>query len=221
MIAGTIIGIERQWRKKLAGIRTMSLVTLGATLFVLLSSMIELDSSPTRIAAQVVSGIGFLAGGVILRDGFSVTGLNTAATLWCAAAVGSLIGAGFRIEGLVAAVAITAVNIIIRLLSYKIDRLTQEDNQILSNHQPIYLSIVGKSSAELVLRTEIIQLLDRHYLKFCHFSCTDLAGEKVRLSIEIEPVAHIKPSTQKIVTHLSQQAEVLEIQQIAEGESSW
>lgn len=58
----------------------MSLVTLGATLFVLLSSMIELDSSPTRIAAQVVSGIGFLAGGVILRDGFSVTGLNTAAT---------------------------------------------------------------------------------------------------------------------------------------------
>jgi putative Mg2+ transporter-C (MgtC) family protein len=81
LLAGAVIGIERQWRKKLAGFRTMVLVSLGATIFVSLSSMVANDASPTRIAAQVVSGIGFLAGGIILRDGFSVTGLNTAATL--------------------------------------------------------------------------------------------------------------------------------------------
>lgn len=62
-----------------------------------------LDASPSRIAAQVVSGIGFLGGGVIIRDGFSIRGLNTAATLWCAAAVGTLTGAGFLVAALLGA----------------------------------------------------------------------------------------------------------------------
>ncbi|MED1609034.1 MgtC/SapB family protein [Bacillus paranthracis] len=87
IIVGACIGMERQWRHRMAGLRTNALVSLGACIFVLLSVMIDHDASPSRIASQVVSGIGFLGGGVIIRDGFSIRGLNTAATLWCAAGV--------------------------------------------------------------------------------------------------------------------------------------
>ena len=69
-----LLVLERQWRKKLAGVRTMVLAPLGSNDFVSLSSMVASDTSPTRIAAQVVSGIGFLAGGIILRDGLVVKG---------------------------------------------------------------------------------------------------------------------------------------------------
>src|ERR1700755_814321 len=90
---GALIGLERQWRARVAGLRTNALVAGGATLFVLYAVATE-DSSPTRVASYVVSGIGFLGGGVILREGANVRGLNTAATLWCSAAVGVLAGRG-------------------------------------------------------------------------------------------------------------------------------
>jgi len=94
-LLGALIGLERQWRQRMAGLRTNTLVATGAALFVMLSVLTPSDSSPSRIAAQVVSGIGFLARGVILREGLTVRGLNTATTIWCAAAIGSLSGAGF------------------------------------------------------------------------------------------------------------------------------
>jgi len=93
-ILGGIIGTERQWRHRTAGLRTNTLVSLGSALFVILSLKISGDSSPSRIASQIVSGIGFLGAGVIMKEGFTVRGLNTAATLWCSAAVGSLAGMG-------------------------------------------------------------------------------------------------------------------------------
>src|SRR5713226_6382373 len=77
---GAAIGVERQWRQRMAGLRTNALVATGAALFVMLGTMIQGESSPTRIVSYVVSGIGFLGGGVILREGFTVRGLNTAAT---------------------------------------------------------------------------------------------------------------------------------------------
>src|ERR1700730_9017369 len=92
---GVGIGLERQWRQRLAGLRTTALVATGACLFVILSVVHSDVTSADRIAAQIVSGIGFLGAGVIIRDGLGIRGLNTAATLWCAAAVGALAGAGF------------------------------------------------------------------------------------------------------------------------------
>ena len=85
---GALIGIERQYRARMAGLRTNALVAAGSALFVLLSAngFHGADADPTRVAAQIVSGIGFLGAGVILRDGVNIRGLNTAATLWCAAA---------------------------------------------------------------------------------------------------------------------------------------
>src|SRR5271169_6938526 len=91
-LMGACIGFERQWRQRMAGLRTNTLVAIGAASFVVFESLFPDDESPTRVAAQVVSGIGFLGAGIIFREGLQVTGLNTAATLWCSAAVGLLAG---------------------------------------------------------------------------------------------------------------------------------
>jgi putative Mg2+ transporter-C (MgtC) family protein len=94
LLCGAAIGSERQVRQRMAGLRTNALVALGAASFVVFSALYPDEVSPTRVAAQVVSGIGFLGAGIIFRDGFNVHGLNTAATLWCSAAVGMFAGAG-------------------------------------------------------------------------------------------------------------------------------
>lgn len=94
MTCGAVIGSERQVRQRMAGLRTNALVALGAAAFVVFSGLFPDEVSPTRVAAQIVSGIGFLGAGIIFRDGFNVHGLNTAATLWCSAAVGMMAGAG-------------------------------------------------------------------------------------------------------------------------------
>ena len=93
-LVGASIGFERQWRQRMAGLRTNTLVAIGAASFVIFAGLFPDEGSPTRVAAQVVSGIGFLGAGIIFREGLQVTGLNTAATLWCSAAVGLLAGSG-------------------------------------------------------------------------------------------------------------------------------
>ena len=113
-ILGVGIGIERQWLKTRSVLKTNVLVTLGAAMFVMLSVMTPGDASPTRISAQVVSGIGFLGAGVILREGASVRGINTAATLWCAGAIGSLVGAGFLVQAYFGTVAVVGANLLLR-----------------------------------------------------------------------------------------------------------
>jgi len=111
---GTLIGLERQWRQHQAGLRTNALVALGAALFVSLSHLMSDANSPTRIASYIVSGLGFLGGGVILRDGLTVKGLNTAATLWCTGAVGTLAGAGFPFEAAAGTAAVLTVHLGLR-----------------------------------------------------------------------------------------------------------
>ena len=115
---GTVIGFERQYRARMAGLRTNALVAAGATLFVLLSAhgFTGAGADPTRVAAQIVSGIGFLGAGVILREGLTVRGLNTAATLWCSAAVGSLAGAGLYLTAVAGTAVVVAVNVALRPL---------------------------------------------------------------------------------------------------------
>jgi putative Mg2+ transporter-C (MgtC) family protein len=111
---GTVIGVERQWRQHQAGLRTNALVALGAALFVSLSQLMGDTASPTRIASYIVSGLGFLGGGVILRDGLNVKGMNTAATLWCTGAVGTLAGAGFLLEAIAGTAAVLTVHLGLR-----------------------------------------------------------------------------------------------------------
>ena len=97
MAAGGIIGVERELSNKSAGLKTNMLVSIGACIYVLINlSIIDErgQGDPTRIIGQIVTGIGFLGGGVILHRGANVHGLTTAATIWCSAAIGCLAGLG-------------------------------------------------------------------------------------------------------------------------------
>ncbi|MBU2982285.1 MgtC/SapB family protein [Lentibacter algarum] len=114
LFCGALVGSERQVRQRMAGLRTNALVALGAAGFVVFSTQFPDELSPTRVAAQVVSGIGFLGAGIIFRNGFTVHGLNTAATLWCSAAVGIMAGAGFLLHGLLLTALIVFVNLGLR-----------------------------------------------------------------------------------------------------------
>lgn len=116
LVLGAIIGAERQWRQRFAGLRTNALVALGAAGFVTFSQLMPGDASPTRVAAQVVSGIGFLGAGVIFREGANVKGLNTAATIWCSAAAGLLAGIGAMVHAALFTALVVAVHVLLRPL---------------------------------------------------------------------------------------------------------
>jgi putative Mg2+ transporter-C (MgtC) family protein len=111
---GAVVGFERQLRQGLTSSRTNALVAVGAAQFVSLSALLG-AGDPGRIAAQVVSGVGFIGAGVILHTGMTIRGLNTAATLWGAAAVGSLAGAGFLLEAVIGASFVLLANVVLRI----------------------------------------------------------------------------------------------------------
>jgi putative Mg2+ transporter-C (MgtC) family protein len=92
--AGIILGLEREMKDKVAGLKTITIICLGAALFGILSYKIGAGTNPTQIAAYVVSGVGFIGAGAIFKDGFSISGLTTAGIIWLAAAVGLAIGFG-------------------------------------------------------------------------------------------------------------------------------
>jgi len=123
LILGACIGAERQWRQRMAGLRTNALVAAGAAMFVMLAALSTRAADDSfRIAGQVVSGIGFLGAGVILRDGLNITGLNTAATLWCSAAIGTLAGYGLYGSALTGAIAVVGANVCLRPVGKALNR---------------------------------------------------------------------------------------------------
>jgi putative Mg2+ transporter-C (MgtC) family protein len=115
-VLGTAIGFERQWRQRTAGLRTNVLVAVGAAAFSDLGMRLLGHEGATRIIAYVVSGIGFLGAGVILKDGGGIRGLNTAATLWCSAAVGAFCGSGLALEAAMVTAFVLAGNTLLRPL---------------------------------------------------------------------------------------------------------
>jgi putative Mg2+ transporter-C (MgtC) family protein len=168
IVLGAAIGFERQWRLRTAGIRTNALVSAGASLFVMIGTAGFGDEGagvdPTRVAAQVVSGIGFLGAGVILRDGTNIRGLTTAATLWCAAAVGSLAGAGMLWMATIGALAILVTNTLLRPLSRVLNRRSQRLQPDVVQQTPstdYMLEIVATDKSEQRLRALLLDAVDR------------------------------------------------------------
>ncbi|MBS1950273.1 MAG: Mg(2+)-transport-ATPase-associated protein MgtC [Cytophagales bacterium] len=92
-VIGTAIGLEREYRSKAAGLRTMIMICLGSTIFTEISMNLGANN-PDRLAANIVTGIGFLGGGVIFKDGLTISGITTATTIWISAALGMAVGAG-------------------------------------------------------------------------------------------------------------------------------
>jgi len=122
-ILGIAIGLERQWRSRMAGLQTMALVSMGSALFTLMGAYdLPTQGDRNRVAAQIVTGIGFLGAGVIIKVGMTVLGLNTAATLWATAAVGTLCGVWMWREAVVGTLLIIVGNGLFYPLSKWIDR---------------------------------------------------------------------------------------------------
>ena len=109
-VLGTLIGFERQYRQRTAGLRTNVLVAVGAAIFVDMANRLGGHEGAVHVVAYVVSGIGFLGAGAIMREQGNVRGLNTAATLWGSAAVGACAGADLILEAALAAVCVLAAN---------------------------------------------------------------------------------------------------------------
>jgi putative Mg2+ transporter-C (MgtC) family protein len=149
---GASIGLERQWRQHLAGLRTNTLA-LGAAIFITYGRAVSDADGATRIAAQVVSGIGFLGAGVIFKEGLNVRGLNTAATLWCSAAVGLLAGEGLALHGLVAAILVIAANVCLRPLVRAINRQPMEMTE---EEQHYLISIECRAARASDIRAELV-----------------------------------------------------------------
>lgn len=117
---GICVGAERQWRQRAAGLRTNTLVCLGAATFVDLG--LTVAPNTIQVIAYVVSGVGFLGAGAIMKEGANVRGLNTAATLWCSAAVGACVGAGELLDGIFVTMLLIGINSALRPLSRYIDQ---------------------------------------------------------------------------------------------------
>jgi len=113
ILFGTIIGLERQWKSRTAGLRTNVLVVIGTSSFVMFGMGFPLSDSTARLACQIISGIGFLGAGVIMRDGGNIRGINTAATLWCSASVGMFVGRGDILMGFLITMFIFLTNLLV------------------------------------------------------------------------------------------------------------
>ncbi|MFJ2746459.1 MgtC/SapB family protein [Streptomyces sp. NPDC087297] len=161
---GAVIGLERQWRARLAGLRTNALVAGGAALFVLLSqygflgAASEVGYDGSRVAAQIVSGIGFLGAGVIMRDGLSVRGLNTAATLWCSAAVGCLAGVGLFVLALCGTAGVVGANVLLRPLGRRLDREPRGGAEVATDY---HFEAVCLEAEEAHIRHRLVDALCR------------------------------------------------------------
>lgn len=165
LILGVAIGLERQWRQKSAGLRTNTLVALGSAAFTLISysltHSVDLNGTykgdVTRIVGQIVTGIGFLGAGVIMRDGLNVQGLNTAATIWCSAAVGALSGVGLFVESLIVAAAVMLTHILLRPVGMELNRFTFKKEE--SGTYTYIITIKCKEQVENHLRVLILNTL--------------------------------------------------------------
>ncbi len=201
LLAGAAIGTERQWHQKMAGLRTNALVALGAGGFVAFSAAVG-QGDPTRIAAQVVSGIGFLGAGIILREGINVRGLNTAATLWCSAMAGTFAGGGYYVLSLGAAGFVVAVNLAMKPLVLSLNR--QGRTAAEESESRYTISVTCRGAEEAHVRSLLLHALSQAGLGLRRIDSEDLADiAKVRVTVETAAGPRKDAALEQIVGRLS------------------
>lgn len=201
-IVGGLVGAERQWRQHAAGLRTNCLVAVGSAMFVMMGGLIGgVDGSQGRVAAYVVSGIGFIGGGVILKEGFSIRGLNTAATLWCTAAIGTLAGLGYTTLCLLGTVAVLAANLFLRPLAQKINRApVRAAEEVI-----LYLfECVCRTKDEARIRALLVQNIAPTRLLLYGLESEDQEGtNRVKVKAHVKTMGRTDDLLEQIVTRLS------------------
>lgn len=187
-----LVGIERQYRRRSVGLRTTILVSIGSFLFVLFSFKYPTDDF-TRIASQVVTGIGFLGAGVIIKDGINVRGLTTAATLWCDAAIGILCVGGLIFEAIIGTIIILFANIILRFVN---QRLNMRKNSSF-NYINYSLKIVSKKDTSAVFK-KINDLFDNENYDINNIETKELDNGNYAINVDFKLVLNKKGLIEKI-----------------------
>lgn len=210
VVLGAVIGYERQRRQRTAGLRTNALVALGSAAFVMIGTMVPGELSPTRVAAQVVSGIGFLCAGVIMRDGFNVRGLNTAATLWCSAAVGVMAGMGYAVHAILITGVVLIAHLALRPLAGWINRQpVDEHSEVESTYA---LAAVCQQEDEAQVRALLLQAIRNGplLLRGLHSGTQEPSG-RVKLRAELAGTGQNHAFLEQVVARLSLEGVVSEV----------
>lgn len=169
---GTALGIEREYRSKAAGLRTMIVICLGSTIFTEISISIG-GNSPDRIASNIITGIGFLGAGVIFKDGLTISGITTATTIWISAALGMAVGAG---EYMIAVV--SSVVVLIVLTAFERVKLLIENHhqvrtyRITLQNQESFRQVLTEEASRLNVRYRFERDLknETHQVLICEFA---------------------------------------------------
>ncbi len=202
LLMGLTIGAERQLGQHPAGLRTNTLVCVGAALFVSLSRLVTPADSLTRIAAQVVCGIGFLGGGAILREGLTVKGMTTAATLWCSAAVGTLAGAGYPIHAAIGTGVILGTNLMLHPIDQWLDRLSRQKKNVETDYR---MRVVCEQQQEGAIRAMLIQDINAHpsmLVRGISIHAADQPGRKLIVA-DIESVVRDDHAVQEFMSRIN------------------
>jgi putative Mg2+ transporter-C (MgtC) family protein len=202
LLLGTVVGLERQWRQRMAGTRTNALVCLGAAAFVMCAFLVRDPSrGEAQIVSYVVSGVGFLGAGVIFKDGGGVRGLNTAATIWCSAAIGAVCGLGQLPYAATVCGAVLITNIVLRPLAYRLHPAQQSGGE----QETIYLfALICEIKDEAHMRALLLHELANKTLMLTSLSSEDLEGTaKLKVSAMIRGMGRQDQLLEEMVGRLS------------------
>ena len=183
---GALIGLERQWRQRNAGLRTNVLVAVGAAAFADLGLRLMGTNGAVQIVAYVVSGIGFLGAGVILKDGANIVGLNTAATLWCSAAVGAFAGCGMSGEAAALAGFVLAGNTLLRPLVNWVNRRPIDPDETEAEYK---VHVVCDPDARSDVRDLLDAELARAALPIREIEILSETDDQIELAAVLVPIA--------------------------------
>jgi putative Mg2+ transporter-C (MgtC) family protein len=203
LACGVAIGLERQLRQRTAGLRTITLVTSGACLFVTLGALTGNGSAGiTQIAAYVVSGVGFLGGGVIMRERGAIQGINTAATLWCAASVGVLCGSSHYGPAILGTAIILFTNTVLRSIGRAINTTPVATADLVRKY---VLTVVCREEDEVDIRALITNAMASEPLSFHGLSSVELddAPPRVEVVATIEGHPKYQSKVEKVASRLS------------------
>ena len=217
LLMGTLVGLERQWRQRMAGTRTNALVAAGASAFVMCAFMVrDTSRSEAQIVSYVVSGVGFLGAGVIFKDGGSVRGLNTAATIWCSAAIGAISGLGNPLHALVLTAAVLITNIVLRPLAYRI-----YPAQVTSGEQEVTygFELNCRPEDEAHMRALMLQAMSQSPLTLAALRSEDIEGtNKMKVTASIRGLGRQDQALEQLVVRLSLEAGVSSVSWAVQSE---
>jgi len=200
LLLGALIGAERQYRQRTAGLRTNALVALGASAFVDLAQRLGGNVEAVRVISYTVSGIGFLGAGVIMKEGMNVRGLNTAATLWCSAAVGSCAGTDMAAEAATLAMFVVAGNTLLRPVVNAINRIPLSGGVLEASYSVV---ITTDPAGAAAMRDVLIDHLELMRYPVADTDIIERSDEYAEVRAMLVSTAAIDADLDAIVEHLS------------------